>query len=317
MTTETPSTPHTPRTPQDAEAILTIATLAALVDGNQDEQEQSRLAAVAQQLGLPNAQRVLASARAGKVSLVVLASAIRDQATRELAYETASNICLANGWLNPAEGAFLRELAAALGVDPTPTEEVVTEINRAISDHAEPAWQATSSLDDHVLDQAMLTAAIELLPDGLANLGILPLQLRLVHHIGRRHGQPLDVNQATDLAATFGIGAAAQVLEKVVRCTFGGLASGLLGGAPGGFFGGAAGGAAGLASGAAITFATTYALGHAADQYYRQGRELSAQDLKALFAKSRTDAETMFPRVEARVRERARGGSLASLLRRT
>ena len=100
-----------------------------------------------------------------------------------------------------------------------------------------------------------------------------------------------------------------------MRRTFGGLAGGLLGGALGGLLGGTAGSVAGLASGAAVTFATTYALGHVADQYYAQGRTLSTADLKALFARFRTDAETMFPRVESRVRGAASSGSLTDILR--
>jgi uncharacterized protein (DUF697 family) len=137
----------------------------------------------------------------------------------------------------------------------------------------------------------------------------------MVQQIGAKHGQQLDVHQVKDLAATFGLGAAAQVFEKVVRRTFGGLAGGLLGGAFGGLLGGTAGSVAGLASGAAVTFAATYALGHAADQYYEQGRSLSTADLKALFARFRDEGQTMYPRVEARIRGAATGGSLADILK--
>src|SRR5207247_353714 len=101
---------------------------------------------------------------------------------------------------------------------------------------------------------------LEVLPDQLANIAILPLQLRLVYQIGQRHGQKLDVNQVKDLAATLGLGAAAQSMEGVVMKLVGGLTGGL--------FGGLMGGASRIATGAAISFAATYALGHVADQYY-------------------------------------------------
>ena len=135
----------------------------------------------------------------------------------------------------------------------------------------------------------MLTAALELLPDRLANVAILPLQLRLVYEIGQRHGQQLDANQVKDLAGTFGLGAAAQVVEGLVRKVLGGVASGLLGGL--------LGGATGLAAGAAVTFAATYALGHAAEQYYAQGRKLSAEDLRALFTRFQGEAQALLPQV--------------------
>ena len=160
-----------------------------------------------------------------------------------------------------------------------------------------------------------MKAPEELLPDKLANLGILPLQLRLVKQIGERHGMQLDARQIKDLAGVFGIGAAAQIMEKVVRNSLGGLAGMFGRGMLGGMLGGLAGNAAGVAAGASVTFATTYALGHAAEQYYAQGRSLSKADLKALFTRLQTDAQTTFPRVESRVRELAASGNIGSVLR--
>ena len=70
-----------------------------------------------------------------------------------------------------------------------------------------------------------------------------------------------------------------------------------------GLLGGLLGSAAGVAAGAAVTFATTYALGHAVEQYYAQGRRLSTQDLRALFARFQTEANTIYPRVEGRIHQ--------------
>ena len=297
-------------TTEETETIIALATLAAIADGLQDEAEQARVVEAARTLGLHDPQAVISQAISGALALPDLAARLRSPEAKRLAHDTATAVCHANGWINPGEGKFLHDLADALQLDTTSNDDVIADINRAVGDH--PAESPTaaadaSPLDDYILDQAMLTAALELLPDRLANLGILPLQLRLVHHIGQRHGRPLDTQQVTDLVATFGLGAAAQVLEKVVRRALGGLAGGILGGL--------LGSSAGIASGAAVTFASTYALGHAADQYYAQGRSLSSTDLRALFTRFRVDAVTIFPRVEARVGELARGRSLDSLLR--
>jgi uncharacterized protein (DUF697 family) len=89
---------------------------------------------------------------------------------------------------------------------------------------------------------------------------------------------------------------------------------GVLGSVGRGLLGGLIGSAAGAAAGVAVTFATTYALGHAAQQYYAQGRSLSTADLKSLFARFQDEANTVFPRVESRIRELATGSSLESLL---
>jgi uncharacterized protein (DUF697 family) len=152
----------------------------------------------------------------------------------------------------------------------------------------------------------MLTGALEILPDRLANLAILPLQLRLVYEIGQRYGQQLDANQVKDLAGTLGLGAAAQLVEGMVRKVLGGVASGILGGI--------LGGATGMAAGAAVTFASTYALGHVARQYYAQGRKLSADDLRALFTRFQSEAQGLLPQVQGQIESLAKQVKLPELL---
>ena len=100
------------------------------------------------------------------------------------------------------------------------------------------------------------------------------------------------------MLGTFGLGAATQVLDSITRRVLGGVAGGLLGT----LLGGAAGGVAG----AGTVFAATYALGQAAEQYYAQGRRLSPDDLRALFARLREEAESLYPKVRAQIEERAK-----------
>jgi uncharacterized protein (DUF697 family) len=163
-----------------------------------------------------------------------------------------------------------------------------------------------AGVDQLILEQAILTGAVDLLPDRLANVAILPLQLRLVYQIGRHYGQQLDAEQIKDLAATLGLGAAAQVMEGVVRKLVGSAARGLLGGL--------IGAAGGLAAGVAVTFAATYALGHVAKQYYAQGRRLSADDLRALFQRFQDEARALFPKVQDQIQTRAKMLNLQTLL---
>ena len=157
-----------------------------------------------------------------------------------------------------------------------------------------------------ILQQAIITGAAEILPDRLANLAIIPLQLRMVYNIGQAHGQQMDANQIRDLAATLGIGAAAQVMEGAVRNLLGGAAASILGGL--------LGGTAGLAAGAAVTFASTYALGHVAKQYYAQGRRLSAADLRSLFARFQEEATALYPKVQSQVQSQAKSLNVQQLL---
>ena len=286
-------------TPSEAEAIIAIATLAAMADGNHDAQEQATIAAVATELGLST--EVMQRAASGQLSVAELAGQLNSSESKQAAYDAALSVCNGDGDPNPAERTFLSSLAVTLGISASNAVNPIAGVPVVSAGPPVP-----SDLDNHILDQAILTAAMELLPDRLANMAILPLQLRLVYGIGQKHGQQLDAHQAMDLAATFGIGAVAQVFEKVVRRALGGIAGGLLGGM--------LGGAGGIAAGAAVTFASTYALGHAAEQYYAQNRSLSVTDMKSLFTRFQAEAKDLYPRVQTRIQQKASGTSLSSVM---
>ena len=278
----------------DRAPLIAIAMLAARADGRTDSAEQAAVDAVVTQMGSPDVSRLAEQVAGGQLRVADLAAKLSDDEARRTAYNGALAICNSDGPANPAEQAFLEELREALGLEVEPVAEVHTGTPPA------------GPLDGFILQQAMLTGALEILPDQLANIAILPLQLRLVYEIGQRHGQRLDANQVKDLLATLGLGVAAQGVEGLVMGLFGGVARGLLGGL--------AGGATRVATGAAISFSATYALGHVADQYYAQGRRLSRNDLLALFDRFKEDAKTIYPKVRGQIEERAGSLNLQSLL---
>lgn len=290
----------------DAQTIIALAALAAAADGNQSEAERSNIAAAAARLGLPGDDPRLKPSTTGPGTVAALVAALSSDEARLAAYDAAAAVCQADGPPNAAESAFLTELMKSLGAVPGVASSAET-LKAAEAVTAPGAASSTpSDLDAHILDQAMLAGACELLPHRLSAMGILPIQLRMVYTIGQRHGQQFDMAQAKDLAAVLGIGAAGHMMEGIVRGVLGGVGRGLLGGL--------LGRATGAAAGVAVTFATTFALGHAAEQYYEQGRKLSTADLKALFTRFQGEANTVFPKVEARIRELASGTSLNGIL---
>lgn len=301
-------------TPTDAEIIITIAAQAAVADGTRSQAELAQISSAATRLGLPNAEAMVQQAASAPEDVQQLAKSLSSDDARRAAYEIAMAVCHADGAAGAKEVAFLEQLSAALGTAGSTAEvSAIASVATMTAQVQAPPMPPGATpqpqpgeLDQMILDQAILTAALEILPDRLSNMAILPLQLRLVYQIGQRHGQQLDAGQVKDLAATFGIGAAAQLMESLVRKTFGKLSGGLLGGM--------LGGATGLAAGATVSFAATYALGHAAAQYYAQGRSLSTADMKALFARFQQEAETLFPKVQDRVQVVARGTNLQSVL---
>jgi uncharacterized membrane protein YebE (DUF533 family) len=282
--------------------IVAIATQAATADGHSGAAEQATIDAFLERVGSTDVSLLSRQVAAGNLRLADLATNLSDDEARRLAYETALAVCNADGLANLAEQTFLDQLREALGLAKASVEKVTATASAlagaSITSAADPSTDRASGgpleYDELILQQARLTGALELLPDRLANIAVLPLQLRMVYQIGQGHGQKLDANQVKDLAATLGLGVAAQALEGVVIKALGGVAGGLLGGL--------LGGATRVAGGAAMTFASTYALGHVANQYYAQGRRLSTQDLKALFARFQEDAKTIYPKVQEEIR---------------
>ena len=293
----------------DHAPLIAIAMMAARADGSVDDAEQHAIDAVVARTEDPDTIHLAQQVAAGQLPVVDLVSRLSDEEARRAAYDAALAVINADGSANALEQAFLNELRTALGF----SDAEVADATRMAGAMAEaPVAEVQTGkppagpVDEFILQQAILTGAIEVLPDRLANIAVLPLQLRMVYQIGQRHGQKLDINQAKDLAATFGLGAAAQSLESVAMKLIGGLAGGLLGGL--------AGGATRIATGAIITFSATYALGHVAEQYYAQGRRLNSADLRALFAQFQDEAKTIYPRVQEQIRGKASTLSLQSLL---
>ena len=297
---------------QDRNAIIAVALMAALADGHATAEETRELQSDMSKAGLADLDDLTMRITTGQLRLQDLAARLSGDAARRDAYEMAVQVCHSDGPANAAETGFLAALRVALGL----SDASVSTIERdaaAVSGAANAAGQVASGappspagLDEMILQQAIITGALEILPDRLANLAIIPLQLRLVYQIGQAHGQQMDANQIRDLAGTLGIGAAAQVMEGAVRKLLGGAASSILGGL--------LGGTAGLAAGAAVSFASTYALGHVAKQYYAQGRRLSTADLRALFARFQEEAKALYPKVQSQVQSRASSLNVQTLL---
>jgi uncharacterized protein (DUF697 family) len=174
-----------------------------------------------------------------------------------------------------------------------------------------------ASLSDAEMDQAILNAsitnaALELLPESLASMAIIPLQVRLVYRIGKSYGYPMDASHAKDFIATLGVGLTGQYLEQFGRKLLGGL----LGKAGGGL--GRTVGRQAASSG--LSFATTYAIGRVAQRYYAGGRTLDTATLKQTFTGLLEEARLLAPNYRSQIEQKAGTidlKSLASLVRQT
>ncbi|MEG1203092.1 MAG: GTPase, partial [Comamonas sp.] len=169
-----------------------------------------------------------------------------------------------------------------------------------------PSDLSSADMDSKILKSAIMNGAIELLPENLSTLAIIPLQMRLVYQIGKSYGYELDTGHIKDLLATLGVGLTSQYLEQAGRKLLGGL----LGKAGKGIFGGL--GKQAVSSG--MSFASTYALGHVANQYYAGGRQLSTDMLKNAYQHVMQDGQQLQNRYLPQMQETARGLNTAKIV---
>lgn len=312
---------------QQARSLVAIALMAAFADGRQDAEEREHVRKVAESLGrdieidfIPLYQDVLL----GRLSVEAAVAELGEPGLRQLAFELAVGVCEADGRHSAEETQFLARLSALLGLEAGAAEtfiheaEAVAEAPAAGALTELPGFDASASpsatgaaapapgvlatpdqaeLDRMILNAAILNGALELLPQSMASMAIIPLQVRLVYRIGQAHGFELDRGHIKDFLATTGVGMTGQYVEQFGRKLIGGLLGKVLGGA---------GRAIGSqATGSAFSFATTWAIGKVACQYYGGGRRLDTAALKQSFAGLFEQAKTLQARYAPEIAQRA------------
>jgi uncharacterized protein (DUF697 family)/tellurite resistance protein len=294
----------------EQQAVMTVALLAAFADGRNEDRERGELRRVAEALGTSNMPALVQDVLLKRVSVESAAARIASPEARRLAFELAVGVCDADGLRNDAETRFLADLGQRLGLDqPTMVEAAVDADELAtmpLPAAPRPAGEVVAAvpslpaadLDRMILNASILNGALELLPQSIASMAIIPLQMKLVYRIGKAHGVEADKTQVRDLLATLGVGLSGQYLEQIGRRLIGGL------------FGKVAGGLAGSlargATGAAFSFATTYAIGEVARRYYAGGRVMSADLLKRTFTDLLSQGKALqgeyWPQIEQQAR---------------
>ncbi len=292
-------------------AAMTIALLAAFADGSDGGRERAELQRVADTLGATSAVAALVKdVLLKRATVTQAAAALKTPEARRLAYELAVGVCDADELRNEAETRFLADLGAQLGL---PQSDIVAravdadELATLPLGATGPAKSgdvvaATASMSDAELEQmivraSILNGALELLPQTLATMAIIPLQMKLVHGIGAAYGYTADRAQISDLLATLGVGLTGQYLETIGRRLLGGLF-----GKAGGLLGSLASGA----TGAALSFATTYAIGAVARRYYAGGRVMTAELLRASYADMLAQGRALQQRYLPQIEQQAR-----------
>lgn len=317
-------------TPSETKSIVTLSLLAAFVDGEKHERERAEIKRIAEGLSQAdgvNLPTLYQDVLMKRVSLASVAEGLQSTESRQLAYEMAVCVCDADGTQSQAERMFLADVRTSLRLDASAVgfSQQAEDIAAAVPAAAAGTAVAASSppnlpgaapapdaaeLDKSILNAAILNGALELLPETLSTMAIIPLQMKLVYRIGQAHGYQLDSGHIKDFLATVGVGLTSQYLEQAGRKLLGGL----LGKVGGGLLRGL--GNQAVSSG--MSFASTYALGHVAKRYYAGGRTLSTQMLKDAFAGVVKEGQSLQTQYLPAIQEKARtldAGKVLSLVR--
>ena len=297
-------------------ALLTICFMAAGADRYDDDRERKAIQTVADSIGGGDAAALAAEVMRNPPELASVAAALVTPENRRLAYDAAVGICNADGAASMAEREFLARLAQSLGLSAPASSEIAQQAgaiasvlpsSNALDGALVSAIPASDAdLDAMILNYSILNGALELLPQSLASMAIIPLQMRMVYRIGKVHGFELDSGHIKDLLATLGVGLTSQYLEQFGRK----LVGGLLGSIGGGLLGGL--GRAG--TGAAFSFATTYALGQVAKRYYAGGRTIDTAGLQQAFTDMLGRAKQIQGNYTSQIAEQARSLDLGKVM---
>jgi len=324
-------------TQTETQAIVSLSLMAAFVDGAKHDRERAEVKRIADALAQSDAVHLptlVQDVLMKRVDPASAAAALRSADARQLAYEMAVCVCDADGVQSVPEQKFLAELRSTLGLDAGQARQF-TEDAEAVAaapiDGPIPAMApgaaagpvptpaaptggagartpkvAEQELDQSILNAAITNGALELLPETLSTMAIIPLQMRLVYRIGQAYGYELDSGHVKDFLATVGVGLTSQYLEQAGRK--------LLGGLLGRIGGGLAGGLGRQAVSSGMSFVATYALGHVAKRYYAGGRTLSTQMLQDAFAGISSEAQGLQGRYLPQMQEQARTMDVGKVL---
>jgi uncharacterized protein (DUF697 family) len=301
-------------TDQERRALMTLVIMAAFADDRNDAAERDQVKRIAESLSRDselNAAALYEDVLLKRVSLDAAVSALASPETRRLAYEFCVGVCDADGTQGDAERSFLSALQARLGFD-----EAEAASAQALTADAEalaaaplateppdipsmrPGTMTADEQDRLILNYAILNGALELLPDSLATMAIIPLQMKMVYRVGKSYGYELDRGHIRDFLATAGIGMASQYVEQIGVKLVGKLFGRKM-------LGGLLGSAARQAVSSGFSFATTYALGRLAVRYYAGGRTFSAQVLQDTYTALLGEAKGLQSQYLPAIRQKA------------
>lgn len=290
------------------DSLLAICLHAAYSNGEQSDAERQEIARYAEEMDADNLAALSRRILMGKLSIEEACAGLGTNQDRMLAYEMARAICEVGGSISVEEAEFLAELRGRLALSEGESSAVDAEVDSAaLAPLGAPLPEgSTTDSGSMILKYAIVSAALELLPQTLATVVIIPMQMKMVYRIGKSHGVELDRSNIKDFLATAGIGIGSQMVEGFARKLVGKFGR-KLGGKT-------VGKVSDQFVGSALSFASTYAIGQMAQSYYAGGCQLTAPDLKKLIGPLQSQARELHTRYLPEIQERAKTLDTAAIL---
>jgi tellurite resistance protein len=192
-------------TRSETESILALCLMASFADGEKHEREREQIRKITDSLAGDDLdvaalyQEVLLN----RPSTSTFAARLERPEARQLAYEMAVCVCDADEVRNESEKAFLKQLSDALAL---PSSATLTADTASTSLTTISVGSATPSqseeTDAMILRYAIVGGALELLPQTMATLAIVPLQTKMVYRLSKQRGFELDQKSIAEFMAT-------------------------------------------------------------------------------------------------------------------
>jgi uncharacterized protein (DUF697 family)/tellurite resistance protein len=285
--------------------------MAAFADGANSETERAELKRMAETVlgDKLHAASLYQNVLLGRTTRASAAAALAGGPAAQLAYEMAACVCEADDAVSEPEKRFLADLRSELGLNAENVVAVTAAAGQLATAPLTPpplpaTPPATGATEKLILNYALLNGALELLPESLATMAIIPMQMKMVYRVGLSHGVQLDRGHIKEFAATAGLGLTSQVVEGFARKLLAGV------------FGkkGMVKNMADQVTSSAFSFASTYALGQVADRYYAGGRSMTTAELKSLFDATVAKARGLHAQYLPQIQEKAANLDLGQLI---
>jgi uncharacterized membrane protein YebE (DUF533 family) len=275
-------------TRSETESILALCLMASFADGEKHERERTQIRKITDSLAGDelDVAALYQDVLLNKPDTATVAARLERPEARQLAYEMAVCVCDADEVRNESEKAFLKQLSDALALPSSATLTADTSSTSlttiSVGSATPPQSEETDAM---ILRYAIVGGALELLPQTMATLAIVPLQTKMVYRLSKQRGFELDQKSIAEFFESF-----ARRLSRGLGKKVGGKLGGKIGDTVGGV---------------AMSFASTYALGHLARLYYDSGRSLSITTLKSKYAPLLEDGKALAQKYTAQITQQS------------